>query len=340
MTDATKTTAALYAALARAQAAAPDATPDAENTHHRYAYASAEQMIALGRACLAAEGLALLPTSTSVCDAALEGQKGQAWAKVVRSFVLAHAEGGATTWSVEWVFAPDRGRPWDKALAAALTSSLAYVYRDVLGIRRDGAEGDDIAARDDTGAGRAEAAPRTTREDVRRLLGSLPGPEHADPERRSWLDAAKAAGVDAAAAPLLTAAALVASNVHNGRAARHGLDGPRLEAFDRACRVMGGGWYLAAEPVPEAEEPEPGTIGGPAQEAQAVTLARLFAEDPDVAVESARVILEAGKAEEPALVEALAAVIAAGPEGEIPEGVDDETLGAVDSVLEAAGITL
>ncbi len=55
-----------------------------------------------------------------------------------------HASGDAYAFEREWPCIVQKGRPLDKAEGGALTTALAYTYRDVLGIPRD----DQLAAMD------------------------------------------------------------------------------------------------------------------------------------------------------------------------------------------------
>ena len=68
--------------------------------------------------------------------------------EVHRSFLLMHSSGECIQLKTEWPVCPDKARPLDKAVASAVTTSLAYLLRDLLCMPRV-AEGDDLAGRED-----------------------------------------------------------------------------------------------------------------------------------------------------------------------------------------------
>jgi hypothetical protein len=63
--------------------------------------------------------------------------------------MLLHTSGERMEITIAWPVVPDRGRPLDKAVASAATTSLSYLLRDLLLMPRVD-EADDIAGRDDT----------------------------------------------------------------------------------------------------------------------------------------------------------------------------------------------
>lgn len=125
-TENTTKLAPLFAALAAAAKAAGAVGKGAKNEFHKYKYASAESIYEEGRAALHANGLALVPVASTLGG---DPEKGYV---VDLTFELTHAEGGSMTLHRTWPVVPDRGRPLDKALAAALTTALAYLVRDLL----------------------------------------------------------------------------------------------------------------------------------------------------------------------------------------------------------------
>lgn len=147
-----ETTAKLAAALSKAQARCKAVAHDAKNDFHKYRYTSAEAVIAEGKEALAAEGLALLPTGQSV---RVEGDAAAQRFELVRRFALLHASGEERPIEWAWPVVPDRGRPLDKAVAGAATTSLAYLLRDLLLMPRVD-EADDLAGREE----REQPAPR------------------------------------------------------------------------------------------------------------------------------------------------------------------------------------
>lgn len=135
----------LTAALLRAQARVVTIEKDATNAHHRYRYVSSEAMLATTRNVLAEEGIAVLPTSTTIrfADGVIRTPVGRELEEVRghavlwRSYLVVHAESGECMCaSQEWPIVPEKGRPLDKAAAGADTVSLAYFLRDLLLIPR------------------------------------------------------------------------------------------------------------------------------------------------------------------------------------------------------------
>lgn len=135
----------LAKALAAAVKACHSVQKDSQNSFHRYAYASADAIIAEAREALASAELALLPV-----EATLDGTErdGPDRFELRRTFLLVHSSGESAPLHVRWPVVPDKGRPLDKATAAADTLSLSYLLRDLLLMPRvDPA--DDVSARDD-----------------------------------------------------------------------------------------------------------------------------------------------------------------------------------------------
>jgi len=194
----------LYAALAKAQAAAESVGKDARNEHHRYAYASAEAVL-IEAALLGEHGLALIPLAASWL------QDGE-WRTLRRVYRLTHRAGASVELVQDWPYREEKGRPWDKTHAAALTSSLAYQYRDLLRIPRVDQE-DDIAGRDDREHQPAPAPEQTpkrpplavalreylgrvdaakTAEALAALVGERPHGLHRDPDKAAEIEHALA----------------------------------------------------------------------------------------------------------------------------------------------------
>ncbi len=127
----TQRTPNLASALLAAQRALPSVGKDAKNSFHHYAYTSAEGMIGACREALHGAGLALRRAGWKF-DGTPEG------GLVHSQFILTHGETGeAATDEVTWIVVPEKGRPLDKALAGALTSSLGYYLRDLLLVPRE-----------------------------------------------------------------------------------------------------------------------------------------------------------------------------------------------------------
>lgn len=144
--------------LAKALASARDkckaAPHDRTNNFHHYNYASAESIINAAKEALEGTGLSLVPAAPKMT---VLGTGNMAIYSLSRAFALIHASGETLPLgTIEWPVIPDKGRPLDKAFAVALTSSLAYVYRDLLLMPRVAAD-EDMAGRDDRHAALAPA---------------------------------------------------------------------------------------------------------------------------------------------------------------------------------------
>lgn len=137
----------LATALVGAIRACSAVAHDAVNQHHKYRYTSAEAILREARVAMAANGLALIPLDQTVNGHEREGPDRY---ELVQQRLLVHESGESVVCRSAWPIMPDRGRPLDKATAAADTLSLAYFLRDLLQMPRvDPA--DDVAGRDDTG---------------------------------------------------------------------------------------------------------------------------------------------------------------------------------------------
>lgn len=141
----TESKSSIDAALLIAQSAIQAVAKDSTNTHHRYKYASADDILAASKAALTGAGLVLermgwrlAVHETSQVD------------HVYVTYRLSHpASGGERVYpDVPLPVLPGNGRPLDKAVLGALTSLDAYFRVGLLGIPR----GDDaeVSSRDDT----------------------------------------------------------------------------------------------------------------------------------------------------------------------------------------------
>ena len=138
MTD-TKT---LASALLAAQKALPSVGKDAKNSFHHYSYVSAEAMIGACREALHGAGLTVRRAGWKF-DGSAEG------GIVNSTFVLSHGPTGeSVSDEIAWICVPEKGRPIDKAMAGALTSSLGYYLRDLLLVPRE--DESEMDRRDDT----------------------------------------------------------------------------------------------------------------------------------------------------------------------------------------------
>lgn len=131
----------IAAALVTAQKAAHAVEKGSKNTFHRYAYASAEDVIEASRKALAAGDLALLPLGYEVSEDC---------GRLRARYALLHASGDKLELSSETPVVPEKGRPLDKAVATAKTYDLSYLLRGLLLLPRV-EEGTEVDARDDRG---------------------------------------------------------------------------------------------------------------------------------------------------------------------------------------------
>lgn len=137
----TKTT-TLWTALLGAQKAIMNVKPNAKNTYHNFTYVSSDEMIAEARSVLHQNDLVVFRTNFEVQFG------GSEHGMLVSNFVLMHSPSGEKYESNScWFIQPEKGRPIDKALAGALTSSMGYYLRDLLQVPR---QEDDMNTRDDT----------------------------------------------------------------------------------------------------------------------------------------------------------------------------------------------
>jgi len=175
---------ALFAAIAKAQAAVESVGKDGKNRDKGYNYATADSMIRGGRAARGAAGgeLALVTAWTFVeCEPPERTDSGQ-WpgALVTLTFALVHAGGGYLTGSVEGHAICSRGRPIDKAVAAAATYLEGFVERNLMRLDRAEEGADDVEKRQETDTAparprqqRAQTQTRPVQVDVDELLAGL-----------------------------------------------------------------------------------------------------------------------------------------------------------------------
>jgi hypothetical protein len=123
----------LAGALAVAQAKARSAAKDATNKFHGYDYASAESVMSVAKVALEGVGLAVIPLGHRLC---VKGTGQAVMYEIEQQFMVAHKSGQTLTFPYPWPVIPERGRPLDKAMAGALTTSLSYFLRGLLQIPR------------------------------------------------------------------------------------------------------------------------------------------------------------------------------------------------------------
>ncbi len=123
----------LSAALALARDRCKMAAKSSHNSFHKYDYASADEVIATAKAALADSGLAVIPQAHKM-SVQMAGNK--SFYSVDRTILLTHSSGEYVPITLDWPVIPDNGRPLDKALATALTTSMSYLLRDLLQMPR------------------------------------------------------------------------------------------------------------------------------------------------------------------------------------------------------------
>jgi hypothetical protein len=164
----------LASALLAAQKALPSVGKDAKNSFHHYSYVSAEAMIGACRDALHGAGLTVRRAGWKY-DGSPEG------GIVNSTFVLTHGPTGeSVSDEIAWICVPEKGRPIDKAMAGALTSSLGYYLRDLLLVPRE--DESEMDRRDDTKYEPRKSAPAPSRSNSTTLVQNRTGnaPAHQD----------------------------------------------------------------------------------------------------------------------------------------------------------------
>jgi hypothetical protein len=183
-----KPASSLYAALVSAQKSARTVEKDGRNKHHGYDYATTEAMIAEARACLGVAGLALVFVGrafTPIAPSAPKDQSGkEPIGRVEIKYRLIHTSGDSLEIASSTPVVPEKGRPADKAEAAAVTSDLGYTLRGLLLLERalDGG----IDTRDDRDSDRREERQSERQPEPRRD----PEPPRVEPNSRPANDGA------------------------------------------------------------------------------------------------------------------------------------------------------
>ena len=143
----------ILAALQAAQADADQVAREGINVGGGYVYARAEDMIRGAKEVLARHKLAVFPVATRTeRHPAAHGVGVETY--LVRTWTLVHLTHGTLSLGDHaWPVVPETGRPFDKAWAAADTSSLAYFLRNLLQLpRTEAGTGLDDSNRPTTGA--------------------------------------------------------------------------------------------------------------------------------------------------------------------------------------------
>jgi hypothetical protein len=169
----------LLAGLAEGQRIARNVEKTSLNPFHRYHYAGTEAMILEAKETMGAVGLALIPRGARMFSLGTRSEGDpKAPREVPQLFLakrwsLAHKAGGLLELEEQvWPVVPEKGRPLDKAVAAADTASLGYLLRNVLMLARV-EEGTDLdhPSRDEH-RGRQQHDDRDPRDDGPALMST------------------------------------------------------------------------------------------------------------------------------------------------------------------------
>ncbi len=170
-----QTTMGVWAALKEAQQSIEAVGKGSQNQFHGYNYTSAEDMLKACRKALHDAGLVAYRLSWKINST-------EAGVMVSSHFCIALADNDeeSVCANVEYPAIPGNGRPLDKAISAALTTSFSYWLRDMLMLPR--VDGLEVDTRDDSGykhdeqeaVGLAiEIEDRATPEQMEKLMGQL-----------------------------------------------------------------------------------------------------------------------------------------------------------------------
>lgn len=156
----------LLAAWAEAQGKAMEVTKGGRNTStgDGYKYATADSMIAEARGCREGTGLCLFSTWSSVDFD--DGSEGKQWvcAIVTVHWVMGHGSGGYVRGTITGHAIGSKGRPPDKAVAAAATYIEGFLDRGLMRLSRGGESADDVDRRSEGSYERPKHQPRHTTE--------------------------------------------------------------------------------------------------------------------------------------------------------------------------------
>tara|TARA_Y100001963_G_scaffold93365_4_gene128521 strand:- start:4826 stop:5491 length:666 start_codon:yes stop_codon:yes gene_type:complete len=124
----------IQAALAAAAAQVRSPDKGSYNSYHQYSYTSAEDMIQATKRPLSDNGLTVRLGDVEPLERSGEAV-GSIWP--IKMTFLIDWEGGQTlSHTVVYPAMRDKGRPWDKAVNAALTNMTSYWLRGLLNIPR------------------------------------------------------------------------------------------------------------------------------------------------------------------------------------------------------------
>lgn len=149
----------LLAAWATAQERAKSVAKEGRNKDRNYDYATGDAMVMAGSIARATTGLCLFSTWSSE-DVSDDGE-GNQWvcAIVTVHWVMGHGSGGYVRGTITGHAIGSKGRPPDKAVAAAATYIEGFLDRGLMRLSRGGESADDVDARQE-GDFRRRQAPR------------------------------------------------------------------------------------------------------------------------------------------------------------------------------------
>lgn len=164
----------LASALLKAQREVQAALKGSKNNFHNYKYASAEEVLTVGRDALNDAGLSLFPSAERIIPlpSGTPAEQGGATCLLHAVYVLMHEGGETREIETHVPICPEQSskggwaRPLDKALFGARTESLGYVLRDLLLIPR--VDAPDVSGRADRGE-RPQRQPPVPASPVRKL---------------------------------------------------------------------------------------------------------------------------------------------------------------------------
>lgn len=139
MADTKKPTKPTVPKMVDAQRRINNVPKDAHNTFHGYSYTSAEKMLEVTREALLDAGIAVLATDISLVEGAVP--------PMVQVTFERSGDGHMSIDTCQWPIVESKGRPFDKAYAAAVTTAVNYYLRGLLLVPRTDVE---VDTRDDT----------------------------------------------------------------------------------------------------------------------------------------------------------------------------------------------
>jgi hypothetical protein len=173
----------LAAALLLAQGEVEAALKLSFNNFHKYKYASAEDILAVGREALQKAGLVMIPITEDFSPLdTIDDRMGGAVALVRARYRVLHKNGAFFDFTTDVPVVPEKGkasgwsRPADKAAFGSRTEALGYALRDLLLIPREDAP--DVSGRETdgprTGPGPAEQPPAANIEELLEAMREAP----------------------------------------------------------------------------------------------------------------------------------------------------------------------